>query len=138
MLPGSPKMGRVDVKALSAKSGGSDRLEGAVPVLCEPGDVYIQSRLGLHCAFPNQTAELRATLQWGFFPKASVLGKHTAQAASMQLGKLGGGQKPPMKVYDEAFIEKRSRMVQLAIDARRQRYPLEAPYVYRPFKGREE
>lgn len=43
-----------------------------------------------------------------------------------------------MKVYDEEFIHARSRMIQLAIDARRQRYPHETPYVYEPFRGREE
>ena len=74
-LPGSPKMGRVDMKSLSELAGGSDRLPGMVPILCEPGDVYIQSRFGLHGAFPNQSPDWRATLQFGFHRKTTLLGK---------------------------------------------------------------
>lgn len=120
-MPGSPKMGRVDMESLSRANGGTDMLPGAVPVLCEPGDVYIQSRLGLHCAFPNQSPDWRATFQWGFHRKTTVLGKTMNHA-----------------VYTEEYIRNRSRMVQLAIDCRRQKYPEETPYVYLPFKGCED
>ena len=37
--------------------------------------------------------------------------------------------------YDEAHIEKRSRAIAYAIDARRQRYPDETPFDYAPFSG---
>jgi hypothetical protein len=40
-------------------------------------------------------------------------------------------------VYDEAWVDERSRLIQLAIDARRQKYPNEVPYAYQPYKGRE-
>lgn len=125
VLPGSHFQGRVDVKALAARNGGSDRLPGAVPVICKPGDVYIQNRLPLHGAFPNVSPEPRITLQLGFNRRSSVLGVRT---------KGYGGR---LKVYDEQFIEERSRMIPLAIDARRRRYPLETPYAYQPFAGRE-
>merc|ERR1711924_527132 len=53
MVPGSHKGGRKDTKELVRRNGGSDMLPAAVPILCEPGDVYIQNRLPLHGAFPN-------------------------------------------------------------------------------------
>ena len=35
--------------------------------------------------------------------------------------------------YDEVHISKRSRVIAYAIDARRQKYPDEEPFVYEPF-----
>ena len=35
--------------------------------------------------------------------------------------------------YDDALIRRRSRLIGWAIDARRQRFPNETPYVYQPF-----
>lgn len=126
VLPGTHKTGRVDQEALALKSGGTDRFPGAVPILCGPGDVYIHNRLALHCSFPNTSPTPRGTLILGFHKKSSVFGKHT---------RLVGGK--PV-VYDERYIDERSRMIQLAIDARRQKYPDEEAYIYQPFKGREE
>ena len=40
--------------------------------------------------------------------------------------------------YDEARIEERMRLAQIAIDARRRHRPEEAPCRYAPFLGREE
>ena len=37
--------------------------------------------------------------------------------------------------YDEARILERSRMIDYAIDARRQHFPDEAPYDYKPLSG---
>jgi hypothetical protein len=45
IVPGSHVHGRADIKAMSAAAGGTDRLEGAVPILCKPGDVYLQNRM---------------------------------------------------------------------------------------------
>ena len=42
-----------------------------------------------------------------------------------------------VETYDPARIDARTRIIQLAIDARRQRFPHETPYVYRPLAGRE-
>jgi len=35
--------------------------------------------------------------------------------------------------YDDSYIMERSKMIQLAIDARRQKYPEETQYSYQPF-----
>ena len=37
-----------------------------------------------------------------------------------------------------ARVNERSRMIPIAIDARRQRFPNETSYVYRPLEGRED
>lgn len=128
VLPGTNHHGRADIKALAAASG-SDRLEGAVPIICKPGDVYIQSRTALHGAFPNSSPEKRCTVQFGFNKRSTVLGLETA--AYDHLGKS-------MKVYDNDYIHERARMIQLGIDARKQKYPNEKSYVYQPYVGREE
>jgi len=41
-------------------------------------------------------------------------------------------------VYDEQRIFDRSAVIAVAIDARRQRFPEEAPYRYQPFAGLED
>ena len=40
--------------------------------------------------------------------------------------------------FDEARVAERSRMIPIAIDARRQRFPDETGYVYRPLADRED
>jgi len=40
-------------------------------------------------------------------------------------------------VMDTDFIDTRSRVIGLAIDARRQRFPHETPYHYAPFAERQ-
>ena len=40
--------------------------------------------------------------------------------------------------YDEARIHENSRVIQLAIDARAQRFPQEPRYVYQPLVGKED
>lgn len=127
MVPGSQHGGRADIKALFELAGNSDRLTNAVPIICEPGDVYIQNRMALHGAFPNRSPEPRATLQFGFNRRTSVLGVCTK-------GYSGGAE----RTYDEAYIQKRSQMIGLAIDARRQRFPHEVPYRYQPLQGLED
>ena len=49
------------------------------------------------------------------------------------LGVQGGGVHNAPAVYDEERIRQRSRMIGYAIDARRQPFLDETPYVYRPF-----
>lgn len=133
VVPGSHIGGRKDQKSLSAQVGGTDRLPGAVPVVCGPGDVYVQNRLILHGAFPNTSAEPRISMNFGFHRKASVLGKHTKGGYSRSAGK--GKTRVD---YDEAWIHDRCRNIQMAIDARRQKYPDEEPYVYAPYKDRTD
>jgi hypothetical protein len=49
------------------------------------------------------------------------------------LGVVSGGSLHGRKgVYDAARIQERSRMIGYGIDARRQRFPQETPFVYLP------
>ncbi len=124
VVPGTHKLGKVDIKAMAAAAG-TDRLPQAVPMLCAPGDVGICNRQTVHGSFANTSADTRVTVNFGFHRRASVLdvtagGVHNARAT-----------------YDAARIHQRARLIAYAIDARKQRFPDETPYVYQPFKGEE-
>jgi hypothetical protein len=120
VVPGTHKSGRADIKALAAAAG-SERLPQAVPIICAPGDVAVTNRQALHGSFANTSKDWRVTVNMGFHRRKSVFGVH------------GGGLHAAPAVYDEAHIAKRSRLIGYAIDARRQRYPGEMPFVYKPF-----
>ena len=120
VVPGSHKIGRIDIKAKVAEAG-TERLPDAVPMVCRPGDVVISNRQLLHGSFANTSQDWRVTVNMGFNRHASVLG--------VQGGSLIGKH----TVYDEDHITQRSRTIGYAIDARRQRFPKETPFVYRPF-----
>ena len=115
VVPGTHAAGKLDLKALLA-AGGSSTPPGAVPMLCKPGDVTICSRQVVHGSFPNASGPRRATFVFGFHRRASVLGVR---------GWAG-------KLYDEDYVRASSRLIPLAIAARRERFPDERPYVYRP------
>ena len=119
VLPGSHKLGKLDIGSLIDETG-SDRIRGAVPILCGPGDVAITNRQVVHGSFANTSADWRVTVNFGFHRRASVLGVTT------------GGLHNAVAHYDEARIQTRSRLIGYAIDARRQRFPDETPYVYKP------
>lgn len=125
VLPGSHKLGKADIKKLVANSG-SDRIDGAVPMLCAAGDTIITNRQLLHGSFANSSPDRRITLNAGFFPRKRVLGVTTRRLTGV------------VETYDEARITERARILQLAIDARRQRFPQERAHVYRPLAGRED
>ncbi|MEZ5411425.1 MAG: phytanoyl-CoA dioxygenase family protein [Acidimicrobiales bacterium] len=125
VLPGSHRMGKVDIKAM-IDAAGSDRLPGAVPLLCEPGDVAMTSRQAVHGSFANTCSEPRVTINFGFHRRSSVLGV------------TSGGVHNEIAVYDEERIERRSRAIMWAIDARARHAPHEERYVYQPFAGRED
>lgn len=125
VLPGSHKLGKADIRKLVAQSG-SDRIDDAVPMLCSAGDTIITNRQLLHGSFANSSPDRRITLNAGFFPRKRVLGVTTRR--------LHGA----IETYDQARIDERCRILQLAIDARRQRFPQERAYVYRPLAGRED
>lgn len=125
VLPGSHRLNRVDIRKLVAESD-SDRIEGAVPLLCNPGDTIVNNRQIVHGSFANSAPDRRITLNAGFFPRKRVLGV-TAK-------RLHGA----VETYTLERIDQRCRILQLAIDARRQRFPHETPYVYRPLAGRED
>jgi len=117
-VPGTHAGGKADLKAMMADSG-SDRLDGAIPMLCRPGDVAICNRQVVHGSFPNTSETPRATYVFGFHRRSSVAG-------------VKGWAPQP---YDDDRIRASSRIIPLAIDARRQRFPDERPYRYRPRAG---
>ena len=119
VVPGSHKLGKVDVKALVARAG-SERLPDAVPMICKPGDVAVTNRQALHGSFANTSKDWRVTLNMGFHRRKSVLGVK------------GGGLHNKEAVYDADRIRERARLIGYAIDARRQRFPNETSFVYKP------
>ena len=121
--PGTHKVGKIDIKKLVNESG-SERLEGAVPIVCNPGDTVICNRQLLHGSFPNCGYEKRITVNFGFHKRSSVLGVS------------GGGVHSEAQVFDDEIINRRSRSIGYAIEARKAKYKDEEPYSYRPFKDK--
>lgn len=121
VLPGTHRKGRMDIKQLVADSG-SERLQGAVPIVCKPGDVVICNRQLVHGSFANSGYEPRLTLNFGFHRRSSVLGVQ------------GAGIHSPVSVYSAEVIEERAKVIGYAIDARSRFYPDEEPYDYRPMR----
>ena len=119
VVPGSHRMGKVDIKAM-AQAAGTERLPLAVPLVCKPGDVAITNRQAVHGSFANTSPDWRVTINFGFHRRSSVLGV------------TSGGVHNARTVYDADRITERSRVIGYAIAARRQRFPAETPYVYAP------
>ncbi len=126
VVPGTHKQGRIDIRQRVAENGGDEKLPDAVPLVCESGDVTIVNRQMLHGSFANSSRDKRISITMGFHRRRSVLG---------QRGKLNMGAD---QIYDEQRIFDRSAVIQVAIDARRQRFPEETPFRYRPFAGQED
>ncbi len=122
VLPGTHKQGKLDIAEL-VKESGSERLTGAVPIVCDPGDVVICNRQLLHGSFPNCGFEPRVTVNFGFHKRSSVLGV------------MGGGIHSDAQVFDDATVSRRSRAIGYAIDARARRFPDETPYHYQPLSA---
>ncbi len=125
VVPGSHKLGKVDIRAWVAAAG-TERLPDAVPIVCKPGDVAITNRQAVHGSFANTSADWRVTVNFGFHRRRSVLDV------------MGGGLHNAATVYDAERIRERAKMIGYAIDARRQRFPDEAPYVYAPHVAEAE
>ena len=125
VVPGSHKLGQVDIRSLLAESG-SDRIPSAVPLICRPGDVAITNRQVVHGSFANTSPDWRVTVNFGFHRRASVLGV------------TSGGLHNAVAHYDEVRIRARSRMIAYAIDARQQCFPNESPYRYQPLAGDQD
>lgn len=119
IVPGTHKQRRIDIRQMVADAG-SDRLPDAVPLISKPGDVAITNRQLVHGSFANTSPDPRVTLNFGFHRRKSVLGV------------MGGGVHNAPAVYDAERIRRRARMIGYAIDARRQRFPDETPFTYRP------
>jgi hypothetical protein len=125
VLPGTHRERSADIKKMMADAG-SDRIPGAVPLLCDAGDTIVTNRQLVHGSFANSSPDRRITLNAGFFPRRRVLGV-TAK-------RLHG----TVETYDEQRVVERSRIIQLGIDARRQRFPQEKSYVYKPLAARAD
>jgi ectoine hydroxylase-related dioxygenase (phytanoyl-CoA dioxygenase family) len=125
VLPGTHRDRKTDIKKMMADAG-SDRIPDAVPLLCESGDTIVTNRQLVHGSFANSSPDRRVTLNAGFFPRKRVLGV-TAK-------RLHG----TVETFDEERVVERSRLIQLGIDARRQRFPQEKSYVYKPLADRAD
>ena len=119
VIPGSHKLGKLNIEAKTAEAG-SIYFPDAIPMICNPGDVVISNRLLLHGSFANTSDKWRVTVNMGCLPYKSVLGAR------------GGGIVSEEMTYAAAHIDKRSRVIGYAIDARRQKYPDEKSYEYKP------
>ncbi len=123
VIPGSHKIGRADISKM-VKDAGSERLPDAVPIICNPGDVVINSRQIIHGSFANTGFEPRLSINFGFHKRSSVLNIR------------GAGMHAEAAIMDKNFIDKRARLIGFAIEARHQRFPNEVPYCYAPFSER--
>jgi hypothetical protein len=119
VVPGSHKLGKIDIKKL-AEQAGTERLPDAVPIICAPGDVAMTNRQALHGSFANTSRDWRVTVNFGFHRRKSVLGV------------TAGGIHNKAATYDAERIRERARLIGYGIDARRQRFPDETPFVYKP------
>jgi len=119
VVPGSHKLGKLDIAGLVAEAG-TERLPDAVPIVCAPGDVAMTNRQALHGSFANTSDDWRVTVNMGFHRRASVLDVE------------GGGVHAAPQVYDAAHIAARARLIGYAIDARCRRFPAETAFVYQP------
>ena len=123
VVPGSHKRWRLT-------NGGAfppitERLADAVPVLLSPGDCAMVNRSSLHGAYPNRSAERRITMVLGYHKRDSAIGTETTNVHAFKRP----GTTKHIK-YSEDYVLRRTRMIPLAIDARRQRFPNEEPYEY--------
>lgn len=125
VAPGTHKEGRIDIKKRVADNG-SEQLPDAVPLYAKAGDVTIVNRQALHCSFANTSTDQRISLTFGFHRRSSVLGAKGALSETADT------------YYDEERIDKRSKVIGVAIDARSQFYPEEKRFNYQPMSGREE
>ena len=105
---------------------GSERIEEAVPMVCNPGDVVISNRQVVHGSFAITSPDWRVTINQGFHRRKSVLNVK------------GGGLHGAPAVYDEARVNKRASIICKAISARQQKFSYEKPYVYKPFEGKSK
>lgn len=120
IVPGTHKCGKVNIKDLLAASS-SEHLEGAIPLLCRPGDVAIVNRQIVHGSFPNESDQPRYTFVFGFHRRSSVAG-------------VKGWAREP---YSEEYLHKSSQIIRLSIAARQEKYPDETSYQYRPMADAE-
>lgn len=123
VVPGSHKRWRLANGGKFPKA--CTQLADAVPVTLEPGDAGMVNRSSLHGSYPNDSEDRRITLLLGFHKRDSAIGTETTNVHAYVRP-----SKPKKVKYSKDDVLKRARMIPLAIDARRQRYPDETPYEY--------
>lgn len=119
VIPGTHKLGKMDIKKMIADTG-SERLEDAVPLICDAGDVVMCNRQIVHGSFANTGFEPRITINFGFHKRSSVLNV------------MGAGIHAEAMEFTEELIARRAAVIGYGIDARHKQYPDEAPYQYQP------
>lgn len=72
VIPGTHKLGKLDITKM-VEASGSERINGAIPIVCDPGDVVICNRQLVHGSFANSGFEPRLTINFGFHKRSSVL-----------------------------------------------------------------
>ena len=118
----------------------SEWLPDAVPVTMKPGDIMIVDRSSLHGSYPNRSDSRRLTFIMSFHSRVRTLAlpsssltmqsrRNMVQASAVgtetqnvHAFKNGGAKFVRYTAEDVAL---RARMIPLAIDARRQRFPEE-------------
>ena len=125
VVPGTHKKRYVDI-AKMVSDAGSERVEDAVPMICNPGDVVISNRQVVHGSFANTSSDWRITINQGFHRRKSVLGVK------------GGGLHGEPAIYNAERIIERSKIIKLAIEARKQRFPDEEAFEYKPLSTSTE
>ena len=102
-------------------------LPDAVPMTLGPGDCGLVNRSSMHGSYPNRSAVRRVNMVMGFHNRASAIGAETTNVHAFVRPKV----ETKRIRYTEEDVLRRARMIPLAIEARRQRYPDEVPYEYR-------
>ncbi|MBL4670814.1 MAG: phytanoyl-CoA dioxygenase family protein [Arenicella sp.] len=64
-MPGTHKQGKLDIKEL-IETAGSERINNAVPLVCDAGDEVICNRQLVHGSFANTGFERRISVNFGF------------------------------------------------------------------------
>ena len=126
VVPGTHKLGKIDIKQRLSESSDSELMPGAVPLACKAGDVTVVNRQALHGSFANTSNDLRISLTFGFHRRKSVIGAKGALSESADA------------VYDEARVFERSKVIGYAINARAETYPEESRFDYLPMRGHQE
>jgi hypothetical protein len=102
-------------------------LDDAVPMVLAPGDCGMVDRSSLHGSYRNHSDERRVTMVLGYHKRSSAIG---ATTTNVHAYRVPGGKNIHDVTYTADYVERRARMIPLAIDARRQFFPDEQPYEY--------
>jgi hypothetical protein len=119
VVPGTHKLGKLDITKM-VEASGSERIDGAVPIVCDPGDVVMCNRQLVHGSFANSGFEPRLTINFGFHKRSSVLNVKGAGIHSAAI------------TYTDEVISERAKAIGFGISARQKQYPHELPYIYEP------